>query len=364
MNPISDKKFPWITRNRYLIAGPCSIEHYDQAMSTAGFLSGLPQMAIYRAGVWKPRTRPGQFEGLGEKALPWLQEIQKKYNLPVAVEVAQAGHVEKALDAGMDVLWLGARTVVNPFSVQEIAGALKDNPVPVMVKNPVNPDINLWTGALERLINAGVPAVAAIHRGFYFFEESPLRNAPMWEIPIELKRRFPDIPVVCDPSHICGSTENIPEIAQKALDLEMEGLMIEVHPEPGKAITDAAQQLSFEELTSILGRLKIRDVNAKEQHSNRLDRLRLEIDKIDTELLEILTRRMEIIREIGLYKKKHNITILQSGRFREMISNRLERAEKYKLERSFLLKLLQQVHKESVRLQQEILKDDSSQKNE
>lgn len=358
MNLISDKKFPWLNRNRYLIAGPCSIESREQALSTAGFLSVLPQMAIYRAGVWKPRTRPGQFEGLGEQALPWLQEIQEKYNLPVAVEVAQARHVEKALNAGMDVLWLGARTVVNPFSVQEIAIALRDNPVPVMVKNPVNPDINLWIGALERLLNAGVPAVAAIHRGFYFFDESPLRNAPMWEIPVELKRRFPNIPIVCDPSHICGSTEKIPEVAQKALDLEMEGLMIEVHPEPLKAITDAAQQLSFQELERILNQLKIRDVKAKYQHSGRLAKLRLEIDKIDTELLEILARRMEIIREIGVYKKKHNITILQSSRFREMINNRLSKADKYKLNKNFLLKLLQQVHKESVRLQQDILKDD------
>lgn len=227
-----------------------------------------------------------------------------------------------------------------------------------MVKNPVNPDLNLWIGAIERLQQAGAPAVAAVHRGFYFFDESPFRNAPMWEIPIELKRRFPHIPVICDPSHICGTTDRIPEVAQKALDLEMNGLMLEVHPQPGNAVTDAAQQLSFSALESLLHALVIRDEDAKKQYQDRLSRLRLEIDKIDTELLEILARRMHIIREIGQYKKQQNITILQSNRFRQMISDRLDRAERYKLDRSFLLKLLQQVHKESVRIQQDILEDD------
>lgn len=347
--------FPWLNRRQYLIAGPCSAESREQLLSTAHYLKGLKQMAIYRAGVWKPRTRPGQFEGIGEQALPWLQEVQQQTGLPVAVEVAQASHVKTALNYGMDVLWIGARTVVNPFSVQEIADALKENPVPVMVKNPVNPDLNLWIGAIERLQQAGAPAVAAVHRGFYFFEESPFRNAPMWEIPIELKRRFPDIPVICDPSHICGVTDKIPEVAQKALDLEMEGLMIEVHPSPDKAVTDAAQQLSFQAMDRMLEQLVIRDYNTRSQYRDRLSQLRSEIDKIDTELLEILARRMEIIKEIGEYKKQRNITILQSDRFREMINDRLQRAEKYNLDKNFLLKLLQQVHKESVRQQQRIL---------
>ncbi len=350
--------FPFISRRQFLVAGPCSVESREQVLKTAEFLSGLPQTSIFRAGVWKPRTRPGQFEGLGSKALPWLQEVKEKTKLPVAVEVARASHVQEALEAGMDILWLGARTVVNPFSVQEIANALQQSPVPVMVKNPVNPDLNLWIGAIERLQQAGAPAVAAVHRGFYFFDESPFRNAPMWEIPIELKRRFPHIPVICDPSHICGTTDRIPEVAQKALDLEMNGLMLEVHPQPGNAVTDAAQQLSFSALESLLHALVIRDEDAKKQYQDRLSRLRLEIDKIDTELLEILARRMHIIREIGQYKKQQNITILQSNRFRQMISDRLDRAERYKLDRSFLLKLLQQVHKESVRIQQDILEDD------
>ncbi len=357
MNSLS-AHFPYISRKQFLVAGPCSVENSEQVLQTARFLSGLPQTSIFRAGVWKPRTRPGQFEGLGSRALPWLQEVKAKTKLPVAVEVAQGTHVQEALDAGMDILWVGARTVVNPFSVQDIANALQQRPVPVMVKNPVNPDLNLWIGAIERLQQAGAPAVAAIHRGFYFFDESPFRNAPMWEIPIELKRRFPDIPVICDPSHICGTTSRIPEVAQKALDLEMNGLMLEVHPKPGDAITDAAQQLSFKALEELLGNLVIRDEDAKKQYQDRLSKLRSEIDKIDTELLEILARRMQIIREIGEYKKQRNITILQSNRFRQMISDRLDRAGRYKLDHSFLLRLLQQVHKESVRIQQEILKDD------
>lgn len=350
------KGFPFLEDQKFLISGPCSAESYEQLMSAARFLSKQPRMALFRAGVWKPRTRPGQFEGMGRRALSWLAEVKKETGLPVAVEVATAEHVKQAVQYDVDVLWLGARTVVNPFSVQEIADALKAQPLPVMVKNPVNPDLNLWIGAMERLIEAGAPAVAAIHRGFYFFEESPFRNAPMWEIPIELKRRYPEVPVICDPSHICGDTLRIPEIAQKALDLEMEGLMVEVHPEPEKAITDAAQQLSFTALQSLIKDLVIREKSASPKYQNKLTRLRNEIDKIDTELLEILARRLEIIREIGEYKKARNVTILQSERFREMMHDRLERADKYDLDKSFLLKLLRQVHQESVRQQQRIMK--------
>ncbi|MGM0647084.1 MAG: chorismate mutase [Bacteroidota bacterium] len=354
MNTGSNTSFPFISRERFLIAGPCSAESRVQVLETARYLSALPQMAVYRAGVWKPRTRPGQFEGFGKKALPWLQEVKKQTGLKVAVEVAQAGHVEAALNAGMDILWIGARTVVNPFSVQEIASALKNSPVPVMVKNPVNPDLNLWLGAIERLKESGVSQVAAIHRGFYFFDESPYRNAPMWEIPIELKRRFPDLKIITDPSHICGTVEKIPEIAQKALDLEMDGLMLETHPQPDMAITDAAQQLSFQQLSSLLDNLQLRQVIVNSRYSDRLSKLRLEVDKIDRELLEILARRMEIIREIGEYKRSRQITILQSDRFREMVRTRLNEADNFNLNKSFLLKLLQQIHQESIRQQQKI----------
>lgn len=346
--------FPFISRERFLVAGPCSAESRMQVLDTARYLADLPQMAIYRAGVWKPRTRPGQFEGYGKKALPWLQEVQLETGLKVAVEVAQAEHVDAALKAGMDILWIGARTVVNPFSVQEIASVLKNSPVPVMVKNPVNPDLNLWLGAIERLKEAGVSQVAAIHRGFYFFDESPYRNAPMWEIPIELKRRFPDLKIITDPSHICGTVEKIPEIAQKALDLEMDGLMLEIHPQPEKAITDAAQQLSFQQLKSLLDNLLLRQVMVNDNYRDRLSKLRLEVDKIDRELLGILARRMEIIREIGEYKRSKQITILQSDRFREMVRLRLNEADNYQLDKSFLLKMLQQVHQESIRQQQQI----------
>ena len=353
-----DNIFTKLNRNQFLIAGPCSVESREQVISAADYLSALPQTAIFRAGVWKPRTRAGQFEGLGKKALPWLQEVQQRTGLAVAVEVATAQHVEMALEAGMDILWVGARTVVNPFSVQEIADAVKNTDIPVMIKNPVNPDLNLWIGALERFQEAGISQIAAIHRGFYFFDESPYKNAPMWEIPIELKRRYPELPVICDPSHICGAKDNIPEVAQKALDLEMEGVMIEVHPEPKKAITDAAQQLSFEELKTTLDSLLLRSYTAHKHQTDRLSSLRTEIDKIDREMLEILARRMDIIREIGHYKKNSNITILQSNRFRKMIKDRLAQAEKYNLDKSFLLKLLQQIHKESIRQQQNILKDE------
>jgi chorismate mutase len=360
MNRIQSNVFPFVDEKRFLMSGPCSAESAAQIMSTARFLSKQPRMALFRAGVWKPRTRPGQFEGMGVRALSWLADAKEETGLPLAVEVATAKHVELAVQYGVDVLWLGARTVVNPFSVQEIADTLRKHPVPVMVKNPVNPDINLWIGAMERLLDAGAPAVAAVHRGFYFFEESPFRNAPMWEIPIELKRRYPEIPVICDPSHICGDTPRIPEISQKALDLEMEGLMLEVHPEPENAITDSAQQLSFDAFDGLINNLIIRKYSASPKYQDKISRLRNEIDKIDTELLEILARRMEIIREIGEYKKARNITILQSDRFREMMHDRLQKADKYDLDNSFLLKLLQQVHQESVRLQQQIMKNDPS----
>ena len=349
--------FPQLSRNRFLIAGPCSVESHAQVISTAEYLSTLDQTAIFRAGVWKPRTRAGQFEGLGKKALPWLQEVKQKTGLKVAIEVAQAQHAKMALDAGMDILWIGARTVVNPFSVQEIADAIKGTDIPVMVKNPVNPDLNLWIGAIERFQEAGISQIAAIHRGFYFFDDSPYRNAPMWELPIELKRLYPELPIICDPSHICGSKGNIPEVAQKALDLEMQGLMIEVHPDPENAITDASQQLSFSELKKMLDNLVLRNYSTKRYDLDPLTKLRSEIDKIDREMLEILVRRMNIIREIGHYKKNQNITILQSDRFREMIKDRLKQAEKYDLDQSFLLKLLQQIHKESVRQQQKIMEN-------
>ncbi|MFW6020160.1 MAG: chorismate mutase [Bacteroidales bacterium] len=357
MNAKQKNSFPQINRKKFLIAGPCSVESREQVITTAEYLATLDQTAIFRAGVWKPRTRAGQFEGIGKKALPWLQEVKQKTGLKVAVEVAQAQHAKIALEVGMDILWIGARTVVNPFSVQEIADALSGIDIPVMVKNPVNPDLNLWIGAIERFQEAGISQIAAIHRGFYFFDDSPYRNTPMWEIPIELKRRYPELPVICDPSHICGTKDNIPEVAQKALDLEMEGLMIEVHPNPENAITDAAQQLSFSELNKLLDNLIFRNYTTKKYHLDPLEKLRSDIDKIDREMLDILARRMNIIREIGHYKKNQNVTILQSDRFREMIKDRLKQAEKYDLDKSFLLKLLQQIHKESVRQQQKIMEN-------
>ncbi len=347
--------FPYLSKHKYLIAGPCSVESRSQLLEAADHLSEVPQVAIFRAGIWKPRSRPSGFEGLGDQALSWLMEARSRTGLPVATEVARAAHVQMALEAGVDLVWLGARTVVNPFSVQEVADALSSHPVPVMVKNPVTPDLNLWAGALERMLKAGAPAVAAIHRGFYSFHKSPYRNDPMWEVPIELKRRHPTIPLICDPSHICGNTGTIPGISQKALDLEMDGLMLEVHPNPSQALTDAQQQLSFQQLDQLLEGLVLRQRKTRKPQEQHLSQLRAEIDKTDQKLLEILGQRMDTIRKIGNYKKAHNITILQESRFREMISNRLQQAEKHNLTRPFLLKLLQQVHKESIRIQQDIL---------
>lgn len=347
--------FPFFDKGKYLITGPCSVESRSQLLEAGDYLSGVSGVAIFRAGIWKPRSRPSGFEGIGSQALSWLMEVRSRTGLPVATEVARSAHVQMALEAGVDMVWLGARTVVNPFSVQEVADALSAHPVPVLIKNPVTPDLNLWCGALERMLNAGAPAVAAIHRGFYSFHKSPFRNDPMWEVPIELKRRFPGVPLICDPSHICGNTNTIPEISQKALDLEMDGLMLEVHPNPAQALTDAHQQLSFPQLDKLIEGLVVRNREAKKPQEQQLTLLREAIDKTDQKLLETLGERMEAIRKIGIYKKTHNITILQENRFREMISNRLQQAESHNLDRHFLLKLLQQVHKESVRIQQDIL---------
>ena len=241
-----------------VIAGPCSAESEEQLLQTAREIAKIPQVQVFRSGLWKPRTRPGEFEGAGNKGLKWLRKVKKETGLKLAIEVAKPEHVEKALEHQIDIIWLGARTVVNPFSVQEIAEALKGNNIPVMVKNPINPDLKLWIGAIERVYDAGINKIAAVHRGFHYFEKSPFRNAPMWEIPIELKRIAPSLPIITDPSHICGNRELIPTISQKALDFEMDGLMIESHMNPDSALTDASQQLTPVALKTLLDNLVIR----------------------------------------------------------------------------------------------------------
>lgn len=339
-----------------VIAGPCSAESEEQLLATANEIAKIPQVNVLRAGVWKPRTRPGEFEGVGSKGLKWLEMVKAETGLKTTVEVAKPEHVELALKHNIDILWLGARTVVNPFSVQEIAEALKGTNVPVMVKNPLNPDLKLWLGAIERINAVGIKKIMAIHRGFHYFGNTQFRNAPMWEIPIELKRLVPKLPIIVDPSHICGNRQLIEEISQKALDLEMDGLMIESHYRPDDALTDAAQQLSPAVLAKLLNKLKIRETKGDIQFQDKLEKLRTEVDKLDVELLQILAKRLEIIDEIGQYKNENDITILQMKRWVGIIEDRLSIGEELGLEKQFLKQLLNLIHKESIQRQTEIFK--------
>lgn len=338
----------------FVISGPCSAETEEQLLSTAIAVSKIPNVKIFRAGIWKPRTRPGSFEGVGEEGLIWLNKVKSLTGLLTAVEVANPGHVELALKHEVDVLWIGARTVVNPFSLQELATTLEGVDIPVMIKNPVNPDLNLWIGAIERIYHAGINRLAAIHRGFYFFEKSLYRNAPMWEIPIELKRLIPNLPVICDPSHICGDRNMLKDVSQKALDLEMNGLMIESHINPDIALTDRKQQLTPESLVKLISSLIIRKREGNIDFESKLEELRTEIDKIDTELINILSRRMELVDEIGNYKSDHNITILQLKRWRNIVEDRLKSGIDSGLNKEFLQRLLEIVHIESIQRQTEI----------
>ncbi|HPT03957.1 MAG TPA: bifunctional 3-deoxy-7-phosphoheptulonate synthase/chorismate mutase type II [Bacteroidales bacterium] len=338
-----------------IISGPCSAETEEQVLATAKELAKIKQVKIFRAGIWKPRTRPSQFEGVGSKGLDWLKRVRQETGLLTAVEVATPQHVVEAIESGVDILWIGARTVVNPFSVQEIADSLQGVDIPVMIKNPVNPDLKLWMGTIERCYRAGIRKIIAVHRGFFYFEKTPYRNAPMWEIPIELKRLIPNLPIICDPSHICGKMELIYNIAQKALDLEMDGLMVEVHDHPEKALTDARQQITPYQLSELLTKLVIRKTSGSHEFENKLEELRREIDKLDDELITILSRRMEIVKEIGEYKKENDITILQIKRWSEIIRYRLENASRAGLDRDFLIRLFELVHKEAIQIQSEIM---------
>ncbi len=337
-----------------VISGPCSAESEEQLLTTARQLKMIDRVKIFRAGIWKPRTRPGEFEGAGREALQWMQKVKKETGLMLTVEVASPKHIEEALEHGIDILWIGARTVVNPFSVQELSDALRGVDVPVMVKNPLTPDLKLWMGALERINKSGIDKLAAIHRGFHYFEKSPYRNAPMWEIPIELKRLAPNLPVITDISHICGSRELLQSIAQKALDLETNGLMIESHYNPAIALTDAAQQLSPADLDILLSNLIIRKRSGSIEFENILEGLRTEIDKLDGELIDLLAKRMRVVDEIGLYKKENNITILQLKRWKHIIEDRLAIGENLGLNRKFLLQLLELVHEASIQRQTDI----------
>ena len=353
ITPLSD----WlaVADKPFVIAGPCSAETEEQVMETAYGLAEIPQVKVFRAGVWKPRTRPGAFEGVGTPGLKWLHRVKNETGLLVTVEVANPRHVEEALDHDIDILWIGARTVVNPFAVQEIGEAIGKRDIPVMLKNPLNPDLKTWIGGIERLNHMGLHKLVAVHRGFSFFNRTPYRNAPMWEIPIELKRLFPNLPVISDPSHICGNREMIPATIQKALDLEMNGLMIEVHNNPAKAFTDKNQQITPVQLREILAKLILRRESGSIEFENKLEELRSEIDKLDEELMDILARRMKVVEDIGTYKKTNKITILQLKRWNQIINDRIETGEKMGMSREFMLKLLQTLHEEGIQRQIDVM---------
>lgn len=339
-----------------VIAGPCSAESREQVLAIAAALSALPQIIAMRSGIWKPRTRPDEFEGVGEKGLEWLNEAKQKYNIKIAVEIANTTHIDLCMKHNVDFLWLGARTVGNPFSVQEIAESLKGTNACVMVKNPLNPDIKLWIGALERMNNAGISKLIAVHRGFYCYENPCYRNSPMWEIPIELKRLFPELPLFIDPSHIAGKREYIKRLTQYAVNLDMDGLMVEVHHRPEQALTDASQQITPDELKNILFDIVTRTASDhKILHQNEIETLRSKIDHFDNELIETLAQRMDVVREIGLVKKEHDITVLQLKRWIDIIQDRLHKAENSGLNKDFLKKLLEIIHKEAIRIQSDIL---------
>jgi len=339
-----------------VIAGPCSAETEDQLVATAHLLAATGKVSALRAGIWKPRTRPGEFEGIGSIGLEWLKRAKEETGLPTAVEVATAKHVEEALKMGVDILWVGARSTVNPFTVQEIADALKGVDVPVMVKNPVNPDLSLWVGALERINNAGITKLAAIHRGFSSYEKSAFRNEPMWDIAIHLKTLAPNLPIINDPSHITGNRDLIGYISQKALDLDMQGLMIESHIDPTVAWTDAAQQVTPAALAEIIDHLALRkpEISSAEV-KDALSELRSKIDKIDDLLIQKAAERMQISEKIGQYKKENNITILQVNRWDEIMKKRTAYAKALKLSPEFTEKLLELLHAESIRRQTEVM---------
>ncbi len=338
-----------------LIAGPCGAETPQQLINTAKLLQQHTSLSLFRAGIWKPRTRPNAFEGVGEEGLHWLKDVQQ-LGLKTTVEVANAQHTELALKHGVDVLWIGARTTVNPFSVQEIAEVLKGVDVPVMIKNPIHADVQLWLGAIERISNSGITKLAAIHRGFHVYGKTKYRNKPMWQLPIELRTVLPNLPIICDPSHISGKRELILSVAQKALDLGMNGLMIEAHENPDDALSDAQQQLTPENLGKLISQLVIRQESTQNPFLiDKLLAMRNAIDEIDEDMLNLLKRRTQVIEEMGLHKKEHHIQIFQLERWQEILRTRSQLAEKLGLSRQHIEKLCQLLHEESIKIQNDVM---------
>jgi chorismate mutase len=339
-----------------IISGPCSAETEEQVMATAHGLAATGKVDIMRAGIWKPRTRPGSFEGIGTKGLPWLQQAKKETGLPIAVEVATAKQVEDALHFDVDVLWIGARTTVNPFSVQEIADALKGVKVPVLIKNPLNPDLELWVGGMERIAKAGIEDLGLIHRGFSSYGNTEYRNAPMWHLAIEMKRRFPGIPMINDPSHICGRRDILQSVAQQAIDLDYDGLIIESHVDPDNAWSDAKQQITPEVLKSMLDSMHWRKETVQnEDFQSALEAMRQQINQLDDELLQVLSTRMKVAQKIGEYKKNNDITILQTNRWNEILDRAVSKGNKLGLSNDFVTKYMDAVHMESINQQNKVM---------
>lgn len=339
-----------------LMAGPCSAESEEQVLETARRLKEHTPIQVFRAGIWKPRTRPGTFEGVGVIGLKWLKLVQEETGLKTATEVANAKHVFEALKYGVDILWIGARTTVNPFAVQEIADALEGVDIPVMVKNPINPDVELWCGAIERLASAGIKRMAAIHRGFSSYAETRYRNSPNWQLPIELKMRRPDLPVICDPSHIAGDSALLQEVSQRAMDLNFDGLIIESHPHPPKAWSDAKQQITPEEVAGLIKKLVLRRMDpGSNGFLQQLEGLRSEIDRLDDELIRVLANRMQVAEKIGQCKKDNGVTILQSGRWDKIMQKSIDAGAERDLSAEFIKKVFSAIHQESINKQTQIM---------
>ena len=342
-----------------IISGPCSAETEEQVLETATRLAKTGKVDVLRAGIWKPRTKPGMFEGIGMKGLPWMAHAKKITGMPITVEVATAKHVEDALHFEVDLLWIGARTTVNPFSVQEVCDALRGVDVPVLIKNPINADLELWSGGIERLQKVGVKQIGMIHRGFSNYGNTEYRNAPMWHLPIEMKRRFPDMLLICDPSHICGNRTLLQSIAQKSIDLDFNGLMIETHIDPDNAWSDAKQQITPERLSEMLDHLIWRSETTEEKDfQTALAKLREQINHIDDELMMLLGQRMKVADKIGKYKKDNNITILQTNRWNDILAKAFTRGEKLGLSKEFITKYFDAVHMESINHQNKIMNEE------
>lgn len=345
--------FPSDNPRPFIIAGPCSAESEEQVMTTATQLA-KKGCHMFRAGVWKPRTKPGGFEGHGEKALPWMQRVRQETGMLTAIEVATPEHVELALRYGIDILWIGARTTANPFAVQALADALKGVDIPVLVKNPVNPDLELWIGALERINGAGIHRLGAIHRGFSSYDKKIYRNLPMWQIPIELHRRIPNLPIICDPSHIGGRRDLIAPLCQQAMDLGFDGLIVESHCDPDCAWSDAKQQITPDILDYILSLLVVRSEHTT---TEGLRQLRSQIDEIDNQLMDLMAKRLRVCREIGTFKKEHNMTVLQAGRYNEILEKRGAQASLCGMSPEFAAHVFELIHEESVRQQLQIVNE-------